>query len=269
MRASSSILRGVVAGQVAQEETVACDRRAHDQERTWDPQQFAEEQIRGLARRVFLQGWPRPARQVVFSAAAPHIDIASLCQKAGEVLAAEGAGRVSLVEANLHTRALEQRFGGTSNDGGEHSETAGAVRKSSRQVAQNLWLVPGTTFLGCPENGHNAAWLRSRLGELRREFDFAVIHASPTGVSGGSAAFLTHLADGLVLALEAHRTRRLTAQRIREQLLAANVRLLGVVLRDRSFPIPERLYRRLQIQGSSERRGVGIEDCAAFLANTR
>jgi hypothetical protein len=32
---------------------------------------------------------------------------------------------------------------------------------------------------------------------------------------------------------------------IREQLSAANVRLLGTVLRDRVFPIPEKLYRRL------------------------
>jgi hypothetical protein len=48
-----------------------------------------------------------------------------------------------------------------------------------------------------------------------------------------------------VLALDAHRTRRRSAMRIREQLSAANVRLLGAVLRDRVFPIPERLYRRL------------------------
>jgi Mrp family chromosome partitioning ATPase len=244
MSASLSILRRV-AGNVAEEENSACVGPARDGERTWDPQQFAQEQMRGLVRRVFLQGWPRPARQVVFSAVSPQIDTASLCRKAGEVLAAEGAGRVSLVEASFQSPALEQSFGGTSNDGGGYSETAGALRKSSRQVAHNLWLVPVATFLGCGENEHNLAWLRSRLGELRREFDFAVIHALPTGESGGSAACLANLADGLVLALDAHRTRRLTAMRIREQLSAANVRLLGVVLQDRSFPIPERLYRRL------------------------
>ncbi|MGC2194859.1 MAG: hypothetical protein WA628_09290 [Terriglobales bacterium] len=244
MSASLSILRRGVAGQVAEEEDAAL-RSANDRERTWDPQQFVQEQMRGLVRRVFLQGWPRPARQVVFSAASPQLEIASLCRKTGEVLAGEGAGRVALVEANFQTPALEQSFGGTSNDGGGDSETAGALRKSSRRIAHNLWLVPAATFLGCAENGHNATWLRSRLGELRREFDFAVIQALPTGESGGSAAFLANLADGLVLALEAHRTRRLTATKIREQLSAANVRLLGVVLHDRSFPIPEKLYRRL------------------------
>lgn len=245
MSASLSILRRAVTGTAAPAVDVARDHSFDEGEQAWDPQQFAHEQIRGMVRRVFLQGWPRPARQVVFSAASRQIEIASLCRRAGEALAAEGAGRVSLVEANFQTPALEQSFGGTSNDGSGYSATAGALRKSSRQIAHNLWLVPVATFLGCAENGHNAAWLRSRLGELRREFDFAVIHALPTDVPGGSAAFLATLVDGLVLALEAHRTRRLAAMRIREQLSAANVRLLGVVLRGRSFPIPERLYRKL------------------------
>jgi len=86
--------------------------------------------------------------------------------------------------------------------------------------------------------------LRRRLGQLRREFDYAVIHA-PSVCNSESLSLLAHVADGLVLSIEAHRTRRLNAMRIRDRLLAANVRLLGVVLQERTFPIPERLYRKL------------------------
>lgn len=211
----------------------------------WDAQQYAHEQIRGLVRKVFLQGWPRPARQVVFSAAGSQVDMASVCRKAGEVLAAECAGRVALVEADSRTRALEQSYGRTRNDGEDLAEMTGALRKSSRQVTRNLWLVAASTFLGSSENAHNTAWFLNRLGELQREFDFALIHASPAGEADGTAAFVARLADGLVLAVDARRTRRLSAMKIREQLTAANVRLLGTVLRDRAFPIPESLYRRL------------------------
>jgi Mrp family chromosome partitioning ATPase len=245
MTATLSIVRGTVAEDVACESEQPRNAAADAPEKAWDPLQFAQEQIRGLVRRVFLQGWPRPARQVVFSSAGSLVEVASVCRKAGEVLAAERAGRVALVEANVRTKALELSFGRTSNDGEDSTETAGALRKSSRQVGRNLWLVSAVAFLGCGENGNNSAWLLSRLGELRREFDFALIHASPAGEADGSAVFLGHLADGLVLALDAHRTRRRSAMRIREQLSAANVRLLGTVLRDRVFPIPEKLYRRL------------------------
>jgi Mrp family chromosome partitioning ATPase len=245
MTATLSIVGDGAAENVACESEQPRNAAPGAPEKAWNAEQFAQEQIRGLVQRVFLQGWPRPARQVVFSSAGSQVEVASVCRKAGEMLAAERAGRVALVEAEVRTKALELSFGRTSNDGDDRTETAGALRKSSRQVAQNLWLVSAAAFLGCGENGNNSAWLLSRLGELRREFDFALIHASPAGEADGSAAFLGHLADGLVLALDAHRTRRRSAMRIREQLSAANVRLLGTVLRDRVFPIPERLYRRL------------------------
>jgi len=53
------------------------------------------------------------------------------------------------------------------------------------------------------------------------------------------------LSDGVILGLEAHRTRRIAARITKERLQAANVRLLGVVLNQRTFPIPEGIYRKL------------------------
>lgn len=243
MTASLSILQSGAAPQVALREELVREIAEGQAQPAWNPQRFAHDQIRNLVRRVFLQGWPRPARQVVFSTIHSRVDLAWICRTTGEILTADGGGRVAIVETDLHTPAFEKSFGRTSNDGGGYAETAGAVRKSSLQVARNLWLVPARVFLGCAENEHNAAWLCSRLGELRREFDFAVIHSS--SAETGSATFLGHLADGLILAVEAHRTRRRTALKLREHLLGANVRLLGVVLCERSFPIPEPLYRRL------------------------
>jgi hypothetical protein len=205
---------------------------------------LTEPEIRGLVRRVFLPGWPRPAHQVVFSGVDLHSDSRAVCIRAGELLAREGGGKICLVEANFRNPTVEESFGGTSNDGAEVGQTSGAMRKSSRQIQNNLWLVPRSVFFGSPENAANLAWLRSRLGELRREFDYSLIHGSLAGEPGGSS-LIAHLADGLVLAVDAGRTRRVTAQRVREHLLASNVRLLGAVLLDRSFPIPERIYRRI------------------------
>ena len=40
-------------------------------------------------------------------------------------------------------------------------------------------------------------------------------------------------------------TRRIAARKIKETLEAAEARILGTVLSDRVFPIPDRIYRRL------------------------
>jgi hypothetical protein len=242
MSAGLGVLRRAFAASTAtrtQDQATPCEVAPVAADRDWQPAQYAQDQLCALVRTVFVPGWPRPARQVVFSAVASGVDVSSICLRIGEVLATQGVGRVCVVEASF---TPQENLGGTSNDGSDIPETAGAVPLSSRQISRNLWLIPA--FFKSADQAQNVAWLRARLGELRREFDFAVIRAAPVSDSAG-ASLLAHLTDGLVLALDAHRTRRATAQRIRQQLLATNVRLLGVILRDRTFPIPEGLYRRL------------------------
>jgi Mrp family chromosome partitioning ATPase len=56
---------------------------------------------------------------------------------------------------------------------------------------------------------------------------------------------MAQFADGIILVLSAHRTRRVVARRIKEVLEETKARVLGTVLTDRVFPIPEGIYRRL------------------------
>ena len=79
---------------------------------------------------------------------------------------------------------------------------------------------------------------------MRDEFEYMLIDAPGTNVCG-DAQLLSQVADAAILVIEANITRRLTARKAKESFEAAGVRLLGTVLHNRSFPIPEKLYRRL------------------------
>lgn len=207
-----------------------------------DAEQRADEQLLGLVHRLYLANWPKPMRQVVFSGIRDGRQSASVCLRIAEALASQTAARVCLVETEQTTEETELVYGGARADGGETSQSAGAARASSLQLKKNLWLVPS----GVWRPGFGAAtlpWMRRRLGELRSEFDYAVIHAPPAGTCG-EAETLARLTDGLVLVLEAHHTRRVSARATKRKLRAANVPVLGAVLSGRTFPIPERLYRR-------------------------
>jgi len=86
-------------------------------------------------------------------------------------------------------------------------------------------------------------WL-SCLLELRTEFEYVVIQG-PVAAISSEAALLGQLTDGLILVLGAHSTRRATARKIKEILERSQSRILGTVLSERRFPIPERIYSRL------------------------
>jgi Mrp family chromosome partitioning ATPase len=47
------------------------------------------------------------------------------------------------------------------------------------------------------------------------------------------------------MVLEANSTRRITARKAKKTLEDGNVRVLGTVLNNRTFPIPEKIYRLL------------------------
>ena len=210
----------------------------------WSAEEFAEEQVQSLVQQLFYVGAPRPARQVVLSGILADQRTGSLCVKIGRTLAGSGAFNVCVVEADLRTRSMQIEFGGTSTDGRDTPDLAGAVRKSSLQLSDHLWLVPAEVFARDVNDVCSLAWLRGKLGALRREFDYAVIHAPAFG-SGTETSVLSHAADGLVLVVAANRTRRIAVETVRESLKHSNIRLLGAVLSERTFPIPQSLYRRL------------------------
>jgi receptor protein-tyrosine kinase len=86
--------------------------------------------------------------------------------------------------------------------------------------------------------------MRVMIKDLRDEFEHVVINAPPVGLYS-DAALLGQNADGLVLVLEANSTRRVAARKAKLALEASNVLVLGTVLNNRTFPIPEKIYRLL------------------------
>jgi|SRR5271165_2873556 len=201
----------------------------------WNPEDFAYEQIRGLVRRVFFASGSQPVTQVVFSAAEPHTDVASICDQVGQALALETSAHIAVV-------GRESRVGEIIRDRG-CAERA-AIKSWSTQTAVNLWRVPGFGLKERGEESWTGRYWVSRLAELRYEFEYAVIHGPAAGMSS-EAALLGQLTDGIILVLGAQSTRKASARKIKETLEAAQSRILGTVLSERRFPVPERIYRRL------------------------
>jgi len=167
----------------------------------------------------------------------------SVCASAARTLASEVSSHVCLVDASGFGSSLQRLL---EPDGSFAPPSTSLVQHSSiaRQIARNLWLVPAERLTSAGVSKCGAEQICSRLLDLRREFGYLLVDAPPLGADM-MASVLGRVTDGVVLVLEANGTRRATARRAKETLEAANIPLLGAVLNNREFPIPEKLYRRL------------------------
>lgn len=207
---------------------------------------IAREEEFKLVQRVFLGAAKNAPHVALFSGLEHDGACASLCLRAGEILATQTEEPVCLVEANFRVPLLHQ-YCGLQNERGlaEATQEPRPIQEFAQQISPpNFWLVSA----GQSASGLNLATaadrLRARMEELRDEYRYVIVHSGPLWLNA-EAMMLSKWTDGVVLILEANSSRRDAARRIKESLAAANAKVLGVVLNNRSYPIPESLYCRL------------------------
>jgi Mrp family chromosome partitioning ATPase len=204
-----------------------------------------EEEMK-LVQRLFLLPGTQAPGMVVFCAVDHAAGTTGICARAAENLAAQTTSPVCIIDGNLYSPSLHSYFG-VENDRGLTNAVleSGSVRDFAYGLpGGNLSLLSAGPR--CDESP--AFWksdrLRSLVAEVREEFRYVLICAPPVSLHV-DAALLGQLADGVILIVESNVTRRETARRAKEALAAANVKVLGAVLNNRTFPIPEFLYRKL------------------------
>jgi Mrp family chromosome partitioning ATPase len=202
--------------------------------------QAQEESIK-LVQRVFLFPNSHAPRAVVFSSIQGN-GSSEICYRAAEALASQGSASVCLVDANLRAPSLHQLFGVAKSPGlVDAAVTPGPIKDFTVRIAGgNLWLLPS----GLAQDLFASDRLRSRIVELKVEFDYVLIDAPPVS-SNADAVVLGQMADGVILVVEANSTRRETARIAKETFEGAKVKLLGAILNNRTVPIPEALYHKL------------------------
>jgi len=188
-------------------------------------------QIQALVQQLFFRQAPAPARHVGFAAVETQTDTGQLCLDVAMALADNGSHDVGLIDVQLQSVPLHTRL----------PISTEARADTALQISPRLWLAPRRSWL---DDSPQGIWDHS-LGRLRSatsDFDFSILCFDPVS---WLTAKISQSCNGLVMVLTANKTRRLVAAQMQEQLRRARVPLLGTVLAERRFPVPEGLYRNL------------------------
>ncbi len=123
-------------------------------------------------------------------------------------------------------------------DGGQVERAFFRDRRSGLTVG--LAAREDATLLHFLESeGHAPLW-----ESLRESFELVVVDAPPLSASAVGLAFCRR-ADGVILVLEADRTRGPVAEKAKEHIQQSGGNILGVVFNKRKFYIPKSIYKRL------------------------
>lgn len=205
--------------------------------------------VAGLVQRLFLSPEePHGQARSVLFAGVTNLDKSGLVSAAaGEVLAGRVVGRVCLVDANIAAPSLHACYGQPNQTGLVQAMNGPAPSRTyARRLANgdqnSLWLVAtGETATPTLTADAGVGPIRDLIGA----FDYVVLSGPSFSESPTAVCMLGGLVDGIVLVVEANHTPRRAARAAVEALRASGARVLGTVLNNRTFPIPDGIYRHL------------------------
>jgi polysaccharide biosynthesis transport protein len=213
---------------------------------SWKREQAASEEEIKLVQRVFVVPGQDAPKSVAFCGVDEEDESKHICARVGEILAARTTGRVCLIDASLRAPSLNSRYGMDTRLGiTDALMDSGAAENLARQIGSScLWLLTAESGSADPQAVLSMERFRDLIPRLQGQFGTILVAAPPVNDCPATMV-LGQFVDGVILVLKANSTHRAAAVKAKENLKASGVRLLGAILTDRTYPVPEGLYRRL------------------------
>lgn len=169
----------------------------------------------------------------------------TIVSRFGLILAALGE-KVLLVDTHLREPVLHQIFGVEQVPGitellSNRLTLTEVIRRTS---LEGLLVIPGGSPVANPFLAQELETLNDATDVMKAFADWIIFSCPPVNAYNDAAA-LAEMADGVVLVVQAEKTRWEVAQSAKASLERAGAKILGVILNDQRHHIPGWIYRRL------------------------
>lgn len=109
----------------------------------------------------------------------------------------------------------------------------------------NLYLSPISPPTAVAPSAYDHTTAVGFLEGLKNKYDLILIDSSPAAIAPDSVA-ISRFADGVVLVMEAERTRRQVIESVKGRIERYGGNVLGIVFNKRRYYIPDFIYKRLR-----------------------
>lgn len=198
-----------------------------------------------FADQMYLLMKDKGLKTVMLTGACRHGASAAIALDLAQELAAKASRKVLLIDADLRHPKVHTLLQLPAGPGlAEILEGRSAFEASVKKTGKDLSvLLAGRTELN-PVTLTDSGAMHNFLKTVKERYDMIFIQG-PTLMPHKDCEILSSLADGTLLVVTEGKTRRAAAKAGLQPLRERKANLLGVVLNDRTFPIPKFLYERI------------------------
>ncbi|HET8580335.1 MAG TPA: CpsD/CapB family tyrosine-protein kinase [Nitrospiraceae bacterium] len=183
-------------------------------------------------------------KTVLFAGTAPGDGVSTTALNFAATLARDPQLKILLIDANLRTPSLHMVFKIDRSLGLSDLVVQNGCGTPIAVGPENLHFIPCGRHHNEPVTVFQSNEFDQFLKVMKESYDYVILDGPP--VHGfQECRVLCAKVDGVILVIESGKTRRQVALRAKKQLEEAAGKLLGVVLNQRKYYIPEFVYRWL------------------------
>ncbi len=199
-----------------------------------------------LRNNIFTKDKKGSLRNILFVAPSSGNGVSALVSKFSTNLSRSSNCRVLIINANLRESYFQSSMNAECYRGKLNFQNGSkVVRYEIQQTAtKKLWILNFEKNDIPPASFFRADCFKKLLKRVGKIFNFIILDG-PAVNKYPDSLLLCQVVDGVVLVVEAGKTRREIAQIAKKRLEGAGAKLLGVVLNKRTYFIPEFIYNRI------------------------
>ena len=186
------------------------------------------------------------SRSIMIMESRPNEGASTLALEFAKVCAIKLNKRVLLMDADQSRFDMMARYGAIPEMGwGEAVYHSMPLSQAVTQVGDShLHYTQVASRQGLPPIAFDSVQMTGIMEELKKDFELILIQPPP-GLISADGLLMARRVDGVILVVEAEKTRYQVVERVRDQLETNSARILGVILNKRRFPIPKFIYKYL------------------------
>lgn len=205
------------------------------------------DEFRQLQENVMLQRVNRPFHSLAVCKANAGEGSSRIASHLAVAFAQDPRARIALIDADLRHPSLHRLLHVSREDGLYETLMEGAASAKDRLKATmlpNLSVMTSGDPIVSRVLPFAAADFADILQVLTTQFSMVIVDTPPI-LADATASVLASQCDGTLLVTRSEQTRWEVAQEAQARLRTAGAHVIGAVLNQRKYPIPDFLYKRL------------------------